>query len=353
MSTLLTAAAHSNARTGLRFAPHIQRCIEVQQQRLRAAAAASNAPPASQPLKFLTLLWADAADADAVGLKRSAAAHATAVVTLPKVPFDKFYKLSPPVSDGDEVWYPRCVTETRELRCFTGFDGTAADNVATLQATAKMVTPRCGVTGRFFTDEGVVHSLMSHMAALPKVTDDAKLNPFWVTADHPDVASGYLSFVDTASPCVVSDVSFVYPATAIASLGTAALHPKYASAAERMPGMNAFTGKVSANAVFNTPHFDGGATGWVSLEQALAMKLLMKGTGGKIDTTAFGAFEVNTQTATLAADDWGGGLDGGFVVELADTELFNAAQLVQPGKLAYARSKATDAPGLDDRPLFV
>lgn len=166
--------------------------------------------------------------------------------------------------------------------------------------------PRCGLSGLFFSREEVVDNLQAAS------TDLGYKSPYWISAQHPGLTSGFLRVRDgsesicislTANVVASSDVEAGVPLR-LDRTNRCTWDNKQGSPTGIPSGMNAITGTVSKNPfILKLP--DSGS--WLTEEQVQQHNLtLRKGT-----------------TYTL--------------VEIDQWELLNADQLVVPGRLGLKK----------------
>lgn len=177
------------------------------------------------------------------------------------------------------------------------------------KVTCSGYTPRCGLTGLFFSREEVVDNLQA------AANDFGFTSPFWIQPSHPGVTSGFLKVRAGSEAVCIGITSNVVSITEVESLNAEHLHSslrvgKAGGRALTVPdsiphGMNAFTGFVSENPFFRAlPHRGL----WVSQSQILERGLKL----------------------SKRAESPNGGY---CLVEVDQWELFNADQLVVPGRL--------------------
>lgn len=187
--------------------------------------------------------------------------------------------------------------------------------------------PRCGSTGLFFVREEVVDNLQA--AAL----DLEFTSPFWLRSDHRSLQSGFLKIKDGCEPIVISLMTSVVGIQNIELSDPLLLHTSLRTmlqsgqkpigvdrCEERIPrGMNAITGFVSRNKFVQNMPLHGL---WVSLDQ-----IIQHGVKSVSPTKSM--------------------IDAATLVEIDQWALYNADQLVTPGRLALRQSiSESDKPAL-------
>lgn len=184
------------------------------------------------------------------------------------------------------------------------------------RAAANVYAPRCGLSGLFFTREEVVDNLQAAVADL------ALKSPFWIHSGHPGLESGFLNVRDGSEAICISLTANVMALADVAAVKKSLLHPSLrgmvtdektgaCSATKAIPlGMNALNGQICENPfVQNFPNRGL----WISQDQLLMNNLSAKKSTGR-------AKELFT------------------LVEVEQWKLFNADQLVVPGRLGLRRA---------------
>ncbi|CCD19251.1 hypothetical protein TRVL_07434 [Trypanosoma vivax] len=168
-------------------------------------------------------------------------------------------------------------------------------------------TPRCGLTGLFYSREEVIDNLQAAAAELQFKS------PFWIRADHPELGN-FLALKDGSDVICVGLTAAVVSVDDVESVPTKLLHPSLQRAVEShgfvfgedVPlGMNALTGIVTEN-----PFVQGlpNRGVWLSQSQVLQNNLVLRR-----DASRSAPYQL---------------------VEVEQWELYNADQLLIPGRVA-------------------
>jgi hypothetical protein len=301
-----------NVRGGANFAPHHRRVIE-------ASVAKGIKMKHEFPVRWVGTYFADSFPAPRRGDADASSPDAVTLEPLPDVVGMSGAPV-PALSKSERA-------SLQQRRTFLPLAAFTAEGAGMLTQSDPPLSVRCGLTGKFFSREEVVDTLL-HEAALRQYK-----NPFWIAPDHPRLKSGYIELKPEAKATLVPVNALVFPARRIRESAAQSdlLHPDWLNAdVSRGRGMNAFTGAVSENPALLKGDF---ADGWATLDQ-----LTTAGVQIACDTPStklIGGFTYDTA-----------GLDGGIFATVQEFALYNADQLEKPGRLGLMRDEDKDAGSL-------
>ena len=202
----------------------------------------------------------------------------------------------------------------RQFYLSSDLDGADFTAAALSSAETPLKTPRCGLTGLFFTREDVVDNLM--LASLEMKFG----SPFWIRDNHPELGR-FLELRQNSSGIQLAITAAVVPLDKIQTFPQNLMHSSVVSKSAPR-GANALTGVVPPNRWFT----ENGPATWISLDQMTRHGLRLKSAANLIEA------------ATL--------------VEVDRWVLFNSDQLVVPGRLSLNRAVKGDQPNDDITKIF-
>jgi hypothetical protein len=287
----------------------------------RKAASKSSTAPASLKSHFVNSLTKrafaahDAAVLRAAAVDRSSSAVSCINAFLVKSKGMKLKANAQPVTlplasvgyDGGPLPADSC---PRQFYLQSDIESPDVDALAT--ADEPLAPPRCGLTGKFFTKEEVSDNLS--MAAL----EMKFASPFWIRDTHPQLGK-FLELRDKSAGIELSVTTSVASLDNVVTIPEVLLHPSVV-AGKAPRGANALTGLVPLNKWFA----EQGPPLWLTLDQMARHSIAFKSQALQSDVK---------------------------LVQIEQWLLYNAEQLVVPGRLSLTRS-VKGSPVDDDCKVF-